>query len=344
MTKADLQKTPKPLAGMTVAIFREYLKPDNANHVAITNRITDEIVNVLGKQLGAKLVELPYPGAPDDPDIPNAKFSFADGLARVMPVLMPEFFARKAADGKPMFEVKDWDVTSPQYLRALAAGKAPMPGNVTLTNFVTYGVLPCPTCGEFVVNMNEYLAARGDAKIKDWASWVANAKFRQDLSRVAALNWTVVASRAKITAEGNADKLLRSQVGRLALQTMMAENGIDLFVHAENTMPTPKIQGPSIGAISLEGITPFLQIPRIVVPAGLNDVIVEPEYALNGTKTDYVSVMPEGAKAAKMAHPMPIAITFFANQGDEPLLIKAGSAYEAATGHRTPPPAFGQLR
>ena len=50
---------------------------------------------------------------------------------------------------------------------------------------------------------------------------------------------------------------------------MMEENDIDLFVHPENLVPTPKIQGPNVGPISQEGITPFLQIPRIVVPAGI---------------------------------------------------------------------------
>ena len=40
---------------------------------------------------------------------------------------------------------------------------------------------------------------------------------------------------------------------------------------------------------------------------------------------------------------MPIAITFFAGQGEEPMLIKIGTAYEAATHHRTPPPAFGPV-
>jgi Asp-tRNA(Asn)/Glu-tRNA(Gln) amidotransferase A subunit family amidase len=40
---------------------------------------------------------------------------------------------------------------------------------------------------------------------------------------------------------------------------------------------------------------------------------------------------------------MPIAITFFAGQGDEPVLLKAASAYEAATKHRMPPAAFGPV-
>ena len=30
-----------------------------------------------------------------------------------------------------------------------------------------------------------------------------------------------------------------------------------MFVHPENTVPTPKIQGPNVGTISLDGITPF---------------------------------------------------------------------------------------
>ena len=74
-------------------------------------------------------------------------------------------------------------------------------------------------------------------------------------------------------APGKADRLARSYIGRLALQRVMAENGIAAFVHPENTVPTPKIQGPNVGDISLDGITPFFQIPRVVVPAGMNDVV-----------------------------------------------------------------------
>jgi amidase len=40
---------------------------------------------------------------------------------------------------------------------------------------------------------------------------------------------------------------------------------------------------------------------------------------------------------------MPISITFFAGQGDEPVLIKIGTAYEAATHHRFAPPDFGAI-
>ena len=66
-------------------------------------------------------------------------------------------------------------------------------------------------------------------------------------------------------------------------------------------------------------------------------------YALNADKTDYDSVLPADAKKSKLRKPMPISITFFANQGDEPVLLKIGSAYESATHHRFAPPDFGPV-
>jgi Asp-tRNA(Asn)/Glu-tRNA(Gln) amidotransferase A subunit family amidase len=40
---------------------------------------------------------------------------------------------------------------------------------------------------------------------------------------------------------------------------------------------------------------------------------------------------------------MPVALTFFSGQGEEPVLIKVGTAYESVTHHRRPPPAFGPV-
>jgi amidase len=117
-----------------------------------------------------------------------------------------------------------------------------------------------------------------------------------------------------------------------------------VFVHPENTVPTPKIQGPNVGDSSLDGITPFFQIPRVAVPAGVTEVIYEPAYALDKGKTNYISVLPPGVQKTKLPHPMPISITFFAGQGGEPTLIKVGTAYETATRHRLAPPMFGPVK
>jgi amidase len=40
---------------------------------------------------------------------------------------------------------------------------------------------------------------------------------------------------------------------------------------------------------------------------------------------------------------LPVALTFFAGQGEEPVLIKVGTAYASATHHRRPPPACGPV-
>ena len=83
----------------------------------------------------------------------------------------------------------------------------------------------------------------------------------------------------------------------MALMKVMYENGIDAFVHAENTVPTPKLLGPNVGTASLDGITPFFQIPKIVVPAGFTQVEVAPAFALNDGKNE-LHVNPAGGGEA----------------------------------------------
>jgi Asp-tRNA(Asn)/Glu-tRNA(Gln) amidotransferase A subunit family amidase len=119
-------------------------------------------------------------------------------------------------------------------------------------------------------------------------------------------------------------------------------NKIDAFVHPENTVPPNKIGGALDGSISLEGITPFLRIPRVVVPAGYTRTVYEPQFVLDATKTNYI--VSSGTTKSRLPKPMPISMTFFAGQGEEPTLIKISTAYESATKHRVPPPDFGPLK
>ena len=342
VTDEMLEANPKPLAGVKIAILREHMVTPTKNHEDISARIDREIKAVLRDRLGAELVETVVPGYPDDPEVPNVEYTFADALSEILPRFMPEIFARRNEQGELWFDVPGWDVTSYEYLLALSKRQAPLTDKVNLVNFADFAALPCHNghCSHVSFSIDRYLIDRGDSKITNWADWVANAKFRQQASLAGALNWLEFKD---YMAEGKGDRLVRSYVGRMALERMMRENGIDAFVHPENTVPTPKIQGPNVGSASLDGITPFFQIPRIVVPAGATDVIYEPQYALNEDKTDYVSVLPPGTPRSKLPHPMPISITFFAGQGAEPTLIKIGTAYESATHHRFPPPHFGPV-
>jgi amidase len=332
----------KPLTGMRIAIVREHMVKRTRNHEAISDQTDAEFKSVVRDKLGAELVEMISPDYPDDPQIPNLTYTFEDALSELLPVLMPDIFARKDRKGDLVFAVPGYDVTSHEYLLKLSRREAPLTKAVNITNFVGFGALDCATvaCADLRFDFNRYLAKRGDAKIKTWKDWVANAKFKDDQIRAAAENWAAFDDHAK---PGTSDALARSTIGRMALMKVMHENKIDAFVHPENTVPTPKILGANVGTLSLDGITPFLQIPRVVVPAGFTNVIVEPQFALNEQKKDFVSVLPASAKQTKLRHPLPIAITLFAGQGDEPVLIKIGTAYEAATHHRRPPPAFGPL-
>lgn len=337
-----LKRDPRPLKGLRVAILREHMVTPTHNHEAISRQIDHEIKRVLRDELGAELVETVTPDYPDDPDVPNLRYSFADALSELLPRLMPEIFTRRNPDGKLAFAVPGYDVTSYEYLLKLSRHEAPLSSAVDIVNFARFAEIPCDTslCSDLAFSVDRYLKERGDARITDWAAWVANAKFRQDSSRAGAENWAAWQGHF---AAGKADRLARSEIARLALLKLMYQNDIDVFVHPENTVPTPRIQGPNVGMHSLDGITPFFQIPRVVVPAGVTEVVYEPQYVLNVDKTDYVSALAPDTPKSRLPHPMPISMTFFAGQGEEPLLIKVGTAYEAATHHRFAPPDFGPL-
>jgi Asp-tRNA(Asn)/Glu-tRNA(Gln) amidotransferase A subunit family amidase len=353
---------PKALLRIRIAILREHMVKRTPNQEAISDQVDREIKTVLRDKLGADLVETNTPGYPDDPDVPNLKYTFSDALSELLPRLMPEIFARRDAKGDLLFAVPGYDVTSYDYLQKLSRREAPLTDRLNILSFAAYAAEPCypspqsssrgaiaagigaradanALCNDVAFDIDRYLAARKDATIKTFGDWVSHARFRDDASRAGAENWLALDH----FAPGKAERLARSYIGRLALERVMAENGISAFVHPENTVPTPKIQGPNVGEISLDGITPFFQIPRVVVPAGMNDIVVEPRYALNEAKTDYISTIAPNTPKTKMPHPMPIAITFFAGQGEEPTLIKIATAYESATHHRTPPPSFGAI-
>jgi Asp-tRNA(Asn)/Glu-tRNA(Gln) amidotransferase A subunit family amidase len=340
LSDAALKQDGKPLKGMRIAIIREHMVKTTRNHEAISDQVDKEIKTVLRDRLGAELVETVTPGYPDDPDVPNLRYTFNDALSELLPRFMPEIFKRKNKDGELAFAVPGYDVTSYEYLLKLSRHEAPLTSAVNITNFATFAAVPCH-CNDITFDIDRYLKERGDTRITDWAAWVANAKFREDASRAGAVNWVSYKGHMD---DGKADSLARSYVARLALLKVMYENQIDAFVHPENTVPTPKIQGPNVGSISLDGITPFFQVPKIVVPAGVTDVVYEPQYALNSDKTNYIPVLAPDTPKTTLPHPLPISITFFAGQGDEPKLIKIGTAYEAATHHRFAPPDFGPLQ
>ena len=331
----------KPLKGMRIALVREFMVKHTRNDVAISDLIDKEAKAVLRDQLGAELVETVDPLYPDDPTIPNVKYTFQDALAEILAQNVPEYFWQKTASGELEFAVPGWDVTTVDYAVALATGKAPLSDKLNLRRTFKQA-----SQSEGAMTWNKYLGLRGDARVKDWASWVANAKFDSDAARASAVN--AAHTQDARPKPGSISYLKMQTVLRLVALKVMRENGIDAFVNPENTLPPFKIGGPSEPMVNnrdskgvAQSFTAMMGAPEIEIPAGFNDIVYEPQFVLSADKTRYLEVT--GTVESKMAHPMPISLTVWGGPGDEPTLIKVASAYEAASHHRTPPPSFGPI-
>lgn len=134
---------------------------------------------------------------------------------------------------------------------------------------------------------------------------------------------------------------------RYAILKVMRENHIDIFVQPNITIPpgrTGAAQEPTVAGRSASSfaITDLLGVPEIVTPAGFNEVAYEPQFVLSDNKKSYTA--KAGTVESKLAQPLPFSIEYWAGPGDEPLMLKVASAYEAATHHRKPPAAFPALK
>ena len=69
---------------MRIGIVREFMVKHTKNDEAISDQIDKEIKAVLRDQLGAELVESMDPMYPDDPTVPNMKYTFQDAFAEIL--------------------------------------------------------------------------------------------------------------------------------------------------------------------------------------------------------------------------------------------------------------------
>jgi Asp-tRNA(Asn)/Glu-tRNA(Gln) amidotransferase A subunit family amidase len=337
----DLEVQARPLEGMRIGIVREYMVKHSRNDVAISDQIDNEIKTILRDKLGAELVESVDPLYPDDPAVPNMTYTFQDAFAEILPMNVPEYFSRTTPSGDLIFAVPGFDVTTKDYLVKLAMGQAPLSDRFNLRS-ITEGF---DNTGRGHFNTAKYLAERGDQRVFDWASWVANEKQVADRDRRSAENAVDVQD---LRPTRGIDMFKMQAVVRLVIQKVMYENDIDAFVNPENTLPHRKIGGASEptandrSAVSCCGrFTAFIGIPQIVFPAGYNQIVYEPGFALSADKTRYNYV--SGTQRSLLPRAMPTSMMLWSGPGEEPVLIKIASAYEAATRHRVPPPDFGPL-
>jgi amidase len=324
---------------MRVGVVREFMVKHTKNDEAISDQIDREIKTILRDKLGAEIVESVDPLYPDDPAVPNMTYTFQDAIADILAHNVPRYFWQKTSDGALEFAVPGWDVTTLDYAVALAVGKAPLSPALNLRRLSKE---VAQNQGAF--SWNKYLAERGDARITNWAAWVANAKFDSASDRAGAENAIAV-------QDGRPDPeqisyLEMQTVLRLIVQKVMNENGIDAFVNPETTLPPYKLGGPSEPIVDYRDTTSCCQrftalmgAPEMEVPAGYTRIVYEPKFVLSADKKSYESVT--GAVQSLLPKPMPISLMLWAAPGGEPALIKVASAYESATHHRVPPEGFG---
>jgi amidase len=341
VTDADVPN--KPLKGMRIGVVREFMVKHTKNDEAISDQIDGEVKAVLRDKLGAEIVESIDPLYADDPSVSNLKYTFQDAFREILPATTPEYFWQTTDTGELEFAVPGHDVRTLDYLVALAAGNAPLSDKLNLRRIAGGGLGNV----QGVFHVNKYLADRGDARIKDWAAWVANSKWKSDAQRAGAENVLLLTdTRAE---PGSMDALKMQTVLRMIVLKVMHENDIDVFVNPENTLPPFKLGGPPEPSVNNRGpasccqrFTALLGGPEMEVPAGYTQVVYEPKYVLSADKTRYETIT--GTERAELPHPMPISLMLWAAPGSDADVIKAASAYEAATHHRKPPPAFGPLK
>jgi Asp-tRNA(Asn)/Glu-tRNA(Gln) amidotransferase A subunit family amidase len=97
---------PGALKGMRIGVIRESMlvRPREKATVPICNAAAAEIKSVLGDKLGATLVESSDPLWERDRDLEQMNPDFRTGLARLVPVFMPDLLFRLGPDGTPLFK------------------------------------------------------------------------------------------------------------------------------------------------------------------------------------------------------------------------------------------------
>jgi Asp-tRNA(Asn)/Glu-tRNA(Gln) amidotransferase A subunit family amidase len=360
------------LKGVRIGVIRESMlvRPGDKAAEPISTAAATEIKAVLGGKLGATLVESSDPLWERDRDLEQMNPDFRQGLARLVPVFMPDLLFRLGPDGQPLFKefaaaiqqtefmpgkvFGGGSIAPIDYCVALAEGRIAPPANLDIATIQEQELAM-----SFRFHVNQYLSRRAQdwhehgftETLADFAALNARSKFWGDDGRAAFRNWEEVTDpRNPLGGRQGIDEriMLRELLRRLDMMVIL-ENRLDALVRLHTPLPPAKIGGandPLGGRNNLRPESyygPNAGLTEVLIPAGYVTTVYDPVFALSPEGKRYVSVRSDTATTPPPPG-LPFSLVFRAEPGKEDALLRIASAYEAASRRRIPPPAFGPCR
>jgi hypothetical protein len=356
---------------MRIGIVREsmLIRPGDKAGEPISIAAAAEIKAVLGDKLGATLVESSHPLWEPDRDLERMNPDFRQGLARLVPVFMPDLLFRLGCDGQPLFNefaaaIRPTEfapgrvfgtgkLTPIEYCVELAESRIPPPANLDIATIQDQELAMM-----FGFHVNQYLSRRAadwrergfTETLADLAALNARSKFWGEDGRAGFKNWEEIGDpRNPLGGRQGVDEriMLRELLRRLDMMVIL-ENRLDVLVRLHTPLPPAKIGGandPLGGRNNLRPESfygPNAGLTEVLIPAGYVTTVYDPVFVLSPDRTRYVSV-PSDTPTVIPEPGLPFSLVFRAEPGKEDLLLKIAASYEAASKRRVPPPAFGAL-
>jgi len=367
---AMMSGAPGSLKGMRIGIVRESMLtfPGVKADEPIVEAATKEIKDVLGKRLGATLVESVDPDWKNDPEIEDMKTSYSQALAQLVPVIFPEILYRLTRDGKPEFPEFAAAIIPTEfapgktfgtgtmkpidYMEALTNGRVPIPKNLNIRAIQQEA--ESMNFHYMFMNYAQRRAADWKARgfvetLADWPSLNARSKFWGDDQRAAFKNWEEVNNMMNPIGErdGIAERAQLRELLRRVEMKVIYENRLDVVVRLHSSLPPGKIgmaewPGPGGDTRGESAFGPNAGLTEVLVPAGYVQTAYDAVFKLSADKKRYIAV--DADKPTTLAAPgLPFSLVFRSEPGEENLTLKVASAYQAASKRRVSPPAFGPI-
>jgi len=370
LVRALYEGSPGALKGMRIGIVREFMVKHSKADEPIVDAVSAEMKDVLGRQLGATLVESTTPGWTDDPEIVNLTTTFDQALAQLVPVLMPELLYRLTDAGEPQFPAFAAKIVPTEFAKGVVKGSGTMqPVDWMLRwaeglepsppNFNLRTILSLELSRNNRFHMSQYVQRRAqDWKLAGFTETLdtfdklnARSKFHTDSSRTAFLNWAALSDLRSPSGErsGLAEQMQLRELLRRVIMKVIQDNKLDLLINVHSALPPARMGGapePSVGDRSVSyAMGPNAGITEVLIPAGFVRTVYDPTFQLTTDRNGRKSYRGRtGTVPTPLPAPgLPFSISFWSEPGMEHLSLKAASAYQRASKRRVPPPGFPPL-